>query len=317
MVIEYPIDGITFLFYNIKDNEVKLGDDNSDIHTAIKGDTCPENIQIPGEITSNSITYKVTTIGKKAFYKCSGVKTVNIDDSIQVMEDNCLDYLWFRSEIKLPESLTTLGNWALASNYITKLTIGSKLENIVINSFAGIHSLEEITLNENNPIFSIDEQGALYNKDKTILYLTPAIDTFNVPSSVHYINNYAFAWTKIKHIYIPSSVSHFGERICNTVGELETVHIFGNILNSPQRLFQSSNFQTLYYQGSVPILYDVFQEGNVTEIILCNGYKSNPIFGLKPAIISMNCLAFPYFKCTHYSKTLFLNFKLFLSQYVF
>ena len=48
--LKYPIGSITHLFYVIGEGEVKLGGEKSGNHTAIEGDICPKNINVPGEI---------------------------------------------------------------------------------------------------------------------------------------------------------------------------------------------------------------------------------------------------------------------------
>ena len=304
--MEYEINSIKHLFYEINSDEVKCGG-NSDLdHNAIVGDTCPTNILIPNNITIEGKTYKVTVLGKKAFMKCFNVQSISIPEGIKIIEQHCFDYTDVKTELKLPESLTRLESWALSSNSFPKLTIGSCLNILFPASFGGIHQIKEFALSSNdNPYFSVDDQKALYNKDKTILYALPELESFTIPATVKQIHGYAFGWRIIKTLYIPSSVKYFGDGSFRAVKSLSNIHIEGNIINSPEYLFYESKIQNIYYKGSVPINYDIFKDAEITNIYTCYGYKGMNTFGLKPATNLMNCSALPYFIFTTAKRNIF------------
>ena len=66
------------IYYNIlADNEtveVTYRDTNYDTYIGI--------VNIPSEVSYNGVTYKVTTIGDRAFYKCSSVTEIYVPETI-------------------------------------------------------------------------------------------------------------------------------------------------------------------------------------------------------------------------------------------
>lgn len=73
----------------------------------------------------------------------------------------------------------------------------------------GSHYLEEITVAENNPYLTA-ENNILYSKDKTVLYRFPSDRTgsFKVPNTVQQIAPHAFEHTHLTELVIPASVTN-------------------------------------------------------------------------------------------------------------
>ena len=215
------------------------------------------------------------------------------------METSCLDYCTSNCELKLPDSLTTMEDWCLSSNHFPKITIGSKLKSITDTSLVGIITLGEIILSEDNPYFSIDEQFALYNKDKTrlIIAASNAVEKFVVPVTVTSINSYAFAWTRFKEVEIPESLEIFPNNCFINMTRLRNFIIRGNIVKLPTIFFRDvDQLQNFFYKGSLPVKKLIFNNLNVS-VKVCYQYKGT-LFAQQTVEVSMDCLAYPYFKCT-------------------
>ena len=120
-------------------------------------------------LTSINIPSKTETIGDAAFYQC-GLTSVTITNA-------------------------TIGTGVFQKNENLKyVTIGSGVTSIGFNSFTNCPALEAINVDEKNTKFSSDN-GVLFNKYKTILYVYPAAKmdiNYKVPDSVAVISGIAF-----------------------------------------------------------------------------------------------------------------------------
>ncbi len=79
-------------------------------------------------------------------------------------------------------------------------------------SFGGCPNLEKITVSEDDPNFSTDENGILYNKDKTELIFVPAKsfeDSFVIPETVKNVDYTAFIDHSDFSITLPDSLEDY------------------------------------------------------------------------------------------------------------
>ena len=90
------------------------------------------------------------------------------------------------------------------------ITIGADVDYIQSLGFAGCKSLEKIVVSEDNPNYSTDENGVLYNKDKTELLYVPAKsfeDTFEIPDTVVTVDSDAFIDCENFTLIIPETTT--------------------------------------------------------------------------------------------------------------
>lgn len=180
-------------------------------------DKTPEYFDIKPSVTYEGTTYNVTAVGERAFYECSNL-------------------VRFQPErVKMP--LKTIGKEAfLACGKLTNLLLGSTLETIGDGAFiqcsslqnieipAGVASIGEgvfdecvklahIAVNSANRHYT-SSNGALYNKDKTILLVCPNMrgDSYIIPNSVKRIESGAFYYcTNLKSVTLPDGLESIGD----------------------------------------------------------------------------------------------------------
>jgi hypothetical protein len=80
-------------------------------------------VSIPDKVTYESVDYSVTSIGGSAFYKCRGLTSVTI-----------------------PNSVTSIGNYAFAGCSLTSVTIPNGVTSIGRCAFVGCSSLTSVTI---------------------------------------------------------------------------------------------------------------------------------------------------------------------------
>ncbi len=124
----------------------------------------------------------------------------------------------YLSKFRIPEEVsgypvTSISRNAFRNNLKT-LTIPKSIKNIEEEAFSDCVDMIEFKVDENNPYFSNDEHGALFNKDKSVLIRFPtgsSLTEYKVPNTVKTIKKYAFYSTGIsnlKNIFISESVTY-------------------------------------------------------------------------------------------------------------
>ena len=109
-------------------------------------------LEAPGAIEGEyTIPNTVTTIGDYAFQNCRNLTGVNIPESVSTIGNSAFDYCFGLLRVDLPASVTSIETYA----------------------FAGCRSLTGIFVADDNPVYSSDERGVLFNKEKTQLLQAP------------------------------------------------------------------------------------------------------------------------------------------------
>ncbi len=200
---DVEIDGI---YYNLDNKnltaEVTYRDEKSiDDTDSHKTDSYKEQtITIPEVIKHNDIEYRVTTIGKNAFYDCSSIQSVSIPNSVTNFEDFAFYECTGLKSISIPDCVTNIG----------------------VNTFSGCTGLKSISIP--NSVTNIDICAFA---DCTNLL------SVSIPSSVTTIKNYTFyRCSKLQSIIIPSSVTVIKEGAFEECPKLKKIICYTNSVPS-------------------------------------------------------------------------------------
>ena len=99
---------------------------------------------------------------------------------------------------------------------LTSVTVPDSVTTIYTSPFTGCTNLTGIWVDANNLIYSNDNRGVLYNKNKTTLYLAPGgiSGEYVIPDSVTALWHQAFTNTSgLNAVTIPASVTTFGDNV--------------------------------------------------------------------------------------------------------
>ena len=148
------------------------------------------NLEIPAKVfDGKDVTFTVTTLGGDGSKSYKGVKSITI-----------------------PEGITTIGPYFLTGSTVQTVTIPSTVTTIP-SSLWGIDSFPKFTVADGNSFFESDDDGALYSKGRSMLYmvpsaLSPADGVYNIDSNVK-TTSYMFRNnTNIKKVVVPASVTN-------------------------------------------------------------------------------------------------------------
>ena len=152
----------------------------------------------------------VKYIGNYAFNYCDKLVNIKFHEGLEKVGDSAFSYCESLKNVILPNSVTTLGESAFSNSGLTSVHISNTLVSIGKKAFNCCYNIAEFIVDQNNPYYSSDENGILYNKEKTDLLQYPAgnsdKDVFIV-DSVNNIWEYAFVnCDNILLISVPSSI---------------------------------------------------------------------------------------------------------------
>ena len=198
------------------------------------------NVVIPESAFYNGRSYKVTSIGYRAFYECWDLESVSIPNSVTSIDNEAFCGSGLTSII-LPNSVTEIGSQAFAyCKRLISFTIPANLKTINVkingrdywgNLLMGCKSLESLNVASGNPVYdSRDKCNAIIETATNTLLLgckntvipnsVTAIGAFaffgmgvtniTIPKSVKTIGNYSFSNSDLTSINIPNSVTSIG-----------------------------------------------------------------------------------------------------------
>lgn len=105
------------------------------------------NIVIPEKVTHNGTTYKVTQIGDAAFFKCSGVSSVTIPNSVKHIGVSAFFACTGLKSLSLPDGIEHLGQHAFAScSNLESIMMPRRIKYIWKEIFKGCSNLSVVTI---------------------------------------------------------------------------------------------------------------------------------------------------------------------------
>lgn len=161
-------------------------------------------------------------------YKYS-VKVYDDGSSVAFLEE----YTGSAEKVKIPEEIDGykvkgLGNKTFYMNdKITEITISENLADFGYYPFYGCTSLVEFKVNENNPIYTSDSDGALVGKDGLSMMAYPTgknPEKYTLADGIVAINSSAFAMcSNLKELKLPDSLEYIGNFVFSECTSLESV----------------------------------------------------------------------------------------------
>ncbi len=199
----------------------------------------------------------VTSIGVSAFVECTALTSVTIPESVKTIETEAFFGCTALTSINFPEGVTTIYSWAFnGCTSLTSATLPASLETISIYAFDNCPNLTGIWVDEDSQNFSNDENGVLYNKDKSELVMAHSSLTgeYIIPDGVTAINASAFERCRnLTSVRIPETVTHIGQMAFCDCSGLTNLLIPDSVTRIDFAAFAGcSNLTAVIFDGDTP-----------------------------------------------------------------
>lgn len=156
----------------------------------------------------------VISIGNNAFYDCSALEKITLPQSLKSIDKNALRDCEKLKEAILPSSLEIVDTQAFYASGIEQISIPASVKNIGKDAFGWCMDLTSFSVDSDNRIYSSDNYGVLFNKDKSELIKFPCNSPetdYSVAEGVKHIAENAFEnGINLKNVSVPASVSEIG-----------------------------------------------------------------------------------------------------------
>ena len=172
----------------------------------------------------------ITGIGSMACYRWGAADTIIIGDSVKSIGADAFRECEYETII-IGDGVETIGNDAFWASCFESIEFGKSVKSIGTRIFYGCDDLKSVTIDSENPYITIDEQGIIYNKEKT--KVIAAIDYFKtkdyvLADTVQDISTFAFYCNpSIESISLPDTLKSVGNYAFNSCDNLESVYYSG------------------------------------------------------------------------------------------
>ncbi|MBQ9976692.1 MAG: leucine-rich repeat domain-containing protein [Clostridia bacterium] len=174
-------------------------------------------------------------------WSSSSVKAVVIESGVTGIVSYAFENCTAIEDVIIPDSVTSVGYCAFQGcTNLKSIYIGKGLNGIAVSCFNRCDSLEMIVVDADNRKLSSDENGILYNKNKTTLTFCPrARSTATISDSVTTINASAFNGCRnLTSIVIPEGVTTIGGNAFENCDKLASVVMYDNVTSIGQSAFR-------------------------------------------------------------------------------
>ena len=172
-------------------------------------------VNVPGTVTHDGVTYTVTAIGNSAFRKCADLTSLTLPNTITEIKPLAFYYCDGLTSLEIPNSVTTIHNEAFwICRGLTHVTIPNSVTSIGFNAFRNCSALASVVIGKN--VATIGANCFLYDPlltEITCLGETPPTVsntnnffslyegvTLHVPYGSHEAYRNTAPWNQLSHI---------------------------------------------------------------------------------------------------------------------
>lgn len=270
-VREFPgaaIDGETPAAFQVSpDNPWLTAGEDGVLYTKDK----TELVRCPAGVTSYTVPEGVEELDGCAFYACRSLTSLTLPESLGKIGDSALESCSALEKLYVPGNVTEIGR-----------------------GLAWLGASFQVDLE--NPSFSSDEAGALYDKAKeTLLRFPPKAERALIPEGVTALGDDAFSGGKLKSLSLPGSLETIGSFAFNSCPNLTQIILPEGLRSIGERAFTNCAVRSIELPDTLEFLgayafsgaYDLGEvifpqnietvEGSLLEDFLCYVERGTPM----------------------------------------
>lgn len=241
--VDASIDDTLFEVEYDELHRVELVNAKQDIYSMTEI-TIPEGVEvIPANFFNNlpnlqkvTLPSTIVEIQDKAFFGCNNLTTINLPEGLEYIgkeafaETGALD-------ITIPDSVVVIDTEAFYNSGLTTLDLGNGVKKINNSAFNGCDDLESVVIPASveymgDEVFEFCGLKSAVVNNKYIgysqFYECSALENVEL-NGVEKIDDFAFAFTALKTVIVPDTVTQLGTYAFNNCESLETVYLSNNI----------------------------------------------------------------------------------------
>ena len=216
-------------------------------------------------LTNITIPESVTSIGSSAFSGCTGLTSITIPNSVTAIGSSTFYGCTGLTSITIPNSVTSIGDYAFRGcTGLTSITIPNSITDIATKAFDGCTGLIHVTLNNHSIV------SKKYTSTSTISNIFGnQVKEYILGNEVEAIGEYAFSGcNELTTITIPSSVKSIGNNAFDSCEGLTSVRI-DDIAAWCGISFQNDKSNPLTYAHCLYL-----NEEEIKDLVIPNGVTS-------------------------------------------
>ena len=209
---DFEVDGIYYRIISNTASQVEVTDKEQYRSSYF------DSVVIPATVTHNGTTYSVTSIGKSAFWQCTGLTSVTIPDGVTSIGDGAFCYCARLTSVVIPESVVYVGSSVFWSTAIRNPLYNSKIFAYMPKDYSGeytvpdgIHTIAGSGFSGCKGLTSVVIPGSVTSIGDGVFGGCTGLTSVVIPESVTSIGEYAFrGCTGLTSVVIHEGVTSIG-----------------------------------------------------------------------------------------------------------
>lgn len=193
--------------------------------------TSMTTIEIPAKVNDGTSDYTVTAIAQQCFQSCTNMTSIVLPNTLESIGKWAFYGCSGLKNIDFPSSLTTISDLAFQKcTGLERITLPANLQTVGASAFTGCSSLTEAILNDNLTALPTAVFNDCYN-----------LSNVTFPSKLESIGNNAFYGCALTSAELPASLKTIGDAVFSRCTNLKKVTIPGNLQSMGNQIFYECN----------------------------------------------------------------------------